>query len=173
MPILPIPATAITHGEYRLQTLRIPDKPGPAHELYQTICAQVVAHTNTYPGRRAMLDGSARLGTPPELLSFTDWAAIAGPVRDAIETSPFSADKGIRFVWPTVRDHLGHCGVLIGPSPSRSARTIRQPRSTPGTARPNRVGLDVGPLVHQGAVVAFDFAVGLGSVGASSPTWST
>jgi hypothetical protein len=79
-----------------------------------------VAHTDAYPGLRAMLDGTARPGTPPELLSFSDWDAIASPARDAIETSPLITDDeikdDIKYVWPTVRDHLTQCGVLIGPS---------------------------------------------------------
>ncbi|KQV11420.1 MULTISPECIES: DEAD/DEAH box helicase family protein [unclassified Kitasatospora] len=103
-----------------LQTLRIPDKLGPARQLYRTICELVVAHTDAYPGLRAMLDGTARPGTPPELLSFSDWDAIAGPTRDAIEASPLVTDRelkdDVRYVWPTVRDHLAQCGVLIGPS---------------------------------------------------------
>ena len=103
-----------------LQTLRIPDKLGPARQLYQTICELVVAHTDAYPGLRAMLDGTARPGTPPELLSFSDWAAIAGPARDAIATSLLVTDHDLkdemRYVWPKVRDHLTQCGVLIGPS---------------------------------------------------------
>ncbi|MEU7753771.1 DEAD/DEAH box helicase family protein [Micromonospora sp. NPDC049171] len=32
-----------------LQTLRIPDKLGPARQLYRTICELVVAHTDAYP----------------------------------------------------------------------------------------------------------------------------
>jgi hypothetical protein len=39
-----------------LQTLRIPDKAGPALDLYRTICNLVVAHTDAYPGLRAMHD---------------------------------------------------------------------------------------------------------------------
>ncbi|MDJ1132019.1 DEAD/DEAH box helicase family protein [Streptomyces iconiensis] len=103
-----------------LQTLRIPDKPGPARQLYQVICELVVAHTDAYPGLRAMLDGTARPGTPPELLSFRDWDAIAGPARDAIEASRLVTDHELKdeamYVWPTVRDHLTQCGILIGPS---------------------------------------------------------
>jgi hypothetical protein len=103
-----------------LQTLRIPDKHGPARELYRTICELVVAHTDAYPGLRAMLDGTARPGTPPELLSFKDWDAIADPTRNAIAASPLVTDRDLkdemRYVWPTVRDHLTQCGVLIGPS---------------------------------------------------------
>lgn len=71
-----------------LQTLRLPNKQGPARSLYRTICDLVVAHTDAYAGLQAMRDGTARPGTPPELLSFSDWAAIVTAVRDAIETSP-------------------------------------------------------------------------------------
>ncbi|MEW2160464.1 DEAD/DEAH box helicase family protein [Streptomyces sp. NPDC007189] len=103
-----------------LQTLRIPDKPGPCRQLYRTICELVVGHTDAYPGLRAMVAGTALPGTPPELLSFSDWAAIAGPARDAIEASPLVTDRDLkdelRYVWPTVRYHLTQCGVLIGPS---------------------------------------------------------
>ncbi len=81
-----------------------------------------------------MRDGAARPGTPPELLSFSDWAAIATAARDAIDASPLVADvtlKGetdevkaevkklrdeIKWVWPKIREHLTKCGVLIGPS---------------------------------------------------------
>jgi hypothetical protein len=99
-----------------LQTLRIPDRRGAARDLYQTLCELVVAHTDAYAGLLAMLDGTARPGTPPELLSFKDWAALAGPARRAIEESPFSADDEVKYVWPALRDHLSRCGVLIGPS---------------------------------------------------------
>lgn len=99
-----------------LQTLRIPDKLGPARVLYRTVCDLVVAHTDAYPGLQAMRDGTARPGTPPELLSFSDWAAIATAVRDAVEASPYVGDKEIKYVWPKVRDHLSRCGVLVGPS---------------------------------------------------------
>jgi len=99
-----------------LQTLRIPDKLGPARVLYRTVCDLVVAHTDAYPGLQAMRDGTARPGTPPELLSFSDWAAITTAARDAVEASPYVGDKDIKYVWPKVRDHLGRCGVLIGPS---------------------------------------------------------
>ena len=97
-----------------------PTSPAPARQLYQTICELVVAHTDAYPGLRAMLDGTARPGTPPELLSFSDWAVIAGPTRDAVAASPLVTNLELkdemRYVWPAVRDHLTQCGVLIGPS---------------------------------------------------------
>jgi hypothetical protein len=81
-----------------------------------------------------MRDGTAGPGTPPELLSFGDWAAIATASRDAIEASPLVAAASlkdetdevkaevkklrdeIKWVWPKVREHVTHCGVLIGPS---------------------------------------------------------
>lgn len=117
-----------------LQTLRIPDKPGPARVAYRTICDLVIAHTDAYAGLQAMRDGTARPGTPPELLSFSDWAAIATAARDSLDQSPLVADKKlkqetdevkadvkklrdeIKWVWPKVREHLAQCGVLIGPS---------------------------------------------------------
>jgi hypothetical protein len=33
-----------------------------------------------------------------------------------VENSAYLNDNDIKFVWPKVRDHLGRCGVLIGPS---------------------------------------------------------
>jgi hypothetical protein len=117
-----------------MQTLRIPNNAGPARVLYQAICDLVVAHTDAYAGLQAMRDGTARPGTPPELLSFSDWAAIATSSRDLIEMSPLVAgDKvknepadaqaeikklrdDVKWVWPKVREHLTHCGMLIGPS---------------------------------------------------------
>lgn len=99
-----------------LQTLRVPDRLGPARLLYRTFCDLVVAHTDAYPGLQAMRDGTAQPGTPPELLSFSDWAAIATAARDAVEASPYLDDSEIKYVWPKMRSHLSRCGVLIGPS---------------------------------------------------------
>ncbi|HUZ51388.1 MAG TPA: DEAD/DEAH box helicase family protein, partial [Streptosporangiaceae bacterium] len=99
-----------------LQTLRIPDKLGPSRELYRTICDLVIAHTDAYSGLRAMRDGTALPGTPPELLSFSDWATVSTAARDAISQSAYVEDKDVRYTWPAVRDHLNRCGVLIGSS---------------------------------------------------------
>ncbi|MFB7335246.1 DEAD/DEAH box helicase [Streptomyces adustus] len=103
-----------------LQTLRIRDKPGSGRDLYQAICELVLAHTDAYPGLRAMLDGTSGPAAPPELLSFRDWAEIAGPARDIIEASPLVTDRDRKdnalYIWPAVRDHLTRCGILIGPS---------------------------------------------------------
>ena len=79
-----------------LQTLRIPAKPGPSRVLYRTICDLAVAHTDAYAGLRAMRDGTAGPGTPPELLSFGDWSAIATASRDAIEASPLVAAASLK-----------------------------------------------------------------------------
>lgn len=99
-----------------MQTLRIPDGAGPARELYRTICDLVVAHTDAYPGLRAMRDGTAMPSTPPELLSFSDWAAISPAARAAIEQSAYVEDGEMKYVWPRIRENLNHCGVLIGSS---------------------------------------------------------
>lgn len=99
-----------------MQTFRIPDESGAARTLYRAICSLVTAHTSSYPGLHAMQDGTARRGTPPELLSFKDWKTLEERAREAIEASPYVQTKEAKYVWPTIRDHLGHCGVLIGPS---------------------------------------------------------
>jgi hypothetical protein len=81
-----------------------------------------------------MRDGTARPGTPPELLAFSDWTSVATAARDAIQASPLVADVKLeeeyrdaaaetkklrdetKWVWPKLREHLTQCGVLIGPS---------------------------------------------------------
>lgn len=99
-----------------LRTLRIPNKQGNARKLYETICDLVLAHTSdAYPALRAMREGVAAPGTPPELLSFSDWSEVVDAVRDAITDSPYSDDE-IKYVWRTVQGNLTRCGVLIGPS---------------------------------------------------------
>jgi len=120
-----------------LQTLRIPDKLGPARVLYRTICEFVVAHTDAYAGLRAMLDGTARPGTPPELLSFSDWAAIA--VRHATPSSrrPSSARTRPGTSGRPSGNTSASAGFSSGPLASRSVRTTRRPRSTPGIAGPS------------------------------------
>ncbi|WP_141214993.1 MULTISPECIES: DEAD/DEAH box helicase family protein [Nocardiaceae] len=99
-----------------MQTFRIPDESGAARSLYRTICGFVITYTSSYPGLHAMQDGTARSGTPPELLSFKDWKTLEERIRNAIEASPYVEAQEAKYVWPTIRDHLGHCGVLIGPS---------------------------------------------------------
>ncbi|HTS99362.1 MAG TPA: hypothetical protein VMI33_22355 [Streptosporangiaceae bacterium] len=139
---VPKPADLVTFDDAHLaelplsslQTLRIPDAAGPPRTLYRTICDLVIAHTDAYPGLQAMRDGTALPGTPPELLSFSDWTAVSTAARDAISQSAYAEDRDVRYTWPTVRDHLNRSGVLIG----SSGIEIRpyHPRSTAGTARP-------------------------------------
>lgn len=100
-----------------LQTLRIPNKKGPARKLYESICDLVLAHTgDAYPALRAMRDGVATPGTPPELLSFSDWAEVVDAVRGAIAESAYSDENEIKYVWNSVQVNLTRCGVLVGPS---------------------------------------------------------
>ncbi|GAA4969527.1 DEAD/DEAH box helicase [Kineococcus glutinatus] len=100
-----------------LRTLRIPNKPGEARKLYESVCDLVLAHAgDAYPALRAMREGVAAPGTPPELLSFGDWANVAVAVRDAISDSPYAEEAEIKHVWRTVQAHLTRCGVLIGSS---------------------------------------------------------
>lgn len=99
-----------------LQTLSIPYKLGPARDLYRAVCKIAVTRTVGYPGLRAMQDGTAPPGTPPELLSFHDWSIISDGVAAEIDTSEYGQDRDVGWVWPRVRERLDRCGVLIGPS---------------------------------------------------------
>ena len=63
-----------------------------------------------------MRDGTALPGSPPELLAFNDWAAVARPAEDAIHDSRFVADGDAEYAWRQIREHLTRCGVLIGSS---------------------------------------------------------
>uniref|UniRef100_UPI003B3A7012 DEAD/DEAH box helicase n=1 Tax=Pseudactinotalea sp. TaxID=1926260 RepID=UPI003B3A7012 len=99
-----------------LQTIRVPDKAGPARDLYRALIGLVLGHTDAYAGLPAMLDGTSAPGTPPELLSFVDWAVLAPAARETIEGSEFLRDDDARYAWSTVREHPTHCGVLIGSS---------------------------------------------------------
>ena len=96
----------------------------------------MLAHTDAYPGLPAMRDGTAAPGTSPELLSFGDRAAVATGVREEITGAAYAADDDVRYVWPTVRDHLTRCGVLIGPS----AVEIRPYHPLPIAASPSSGG---------------------------------
>jgi hypothetical protein len=99
-----------------MQTLRIPFTIGPPRELYRAICTTAITHTTGYPGLRAMLDGTAPPGAPPELLSFRDWALISDDVADEIDRSEYGQDRDVRWVWPKIRERIDRCGVLIGSS---------------------------------------------------------
>ncbi|HEV3212922.1 MAG TPA: DEAD/DEAH box helicase family protein, partial [Acidimicrobiales bacterium] len=83
-------------------------------DLYDRLCDLVLAHTDLYPSVEMMRDNSAGPTTPPELLAFTHWGAIADQAAEILSTRLPRSDA--QFVWPTVRPHLMSCGVLIGPS---------------------------------------------------------
>jgi hypothetical protein len=95
-------------------TLRIARR--RASELYEQVCDLVLAHSDSYVTLQSMRDGSAPPGTPPELIAFNDWSAVAGSVAAAIERSGFAEQDEARFVWPELRGRLTRCGVLIAPA---------------------------------------------------------
>ena len=99
-----------------LQTLEIPYTSGPARDLYRAICKIAVTRTVGYSGLRAMQDGTAPPGTPPELLSFYDWSLICDDVAAEIDRSEYGRGRDVKWVWPKVRERLERCGVLIGSS---------------------------------------------------------
>ena len=99
-----------------LFTLRIPHR-GFSTELYEQICELVLERTPAYANLHAMHDGAADPGTPPELLSFVDWCAIANRAGALITTSGYLAqDKDAQYPWQSLRPNIERCGVLIGPS---------------------------------------------------------
>jgi hypothetical protein len=86
---------------------------GAHPDLYLRVCDLVLAHTAMYPSIELMREDAALPTTPPELLAFPHWVAIADSVADLI--SDHLPDDA-RFIWPRVRPNLRACGVLIGPS---------------------------------------------------------
>jgi hypothetical protein len=82
-------------------------------DLYVRLCDLVLAHTELYSSIELMREGAAGPGTPPELLAFPHWTAVAYSVADALSNE---LPDEMRFVWPRVRPHLRSCGLLIGPS---------------------------------------------------------
>lgn len=82
--------------------------------LYVGVCDLLMAHTSAYSSLKAMRDGTAPFNTPPELIAFNDWAAIATAATDLIENSVFARSDEGRWSWPSVRPYILRCGVLIG-----------------------------------------------------------
>lgn len=118
-------------------TLRIPRGPGGGRELYETICDLVLQHSpDTYPTLKALRDGAAPPGSPPELVAFNDWTAVADSARDAITDSELLQQKqDPRIVWRTLAPLLRRCGVLVGPT-GIEIRPYHPPTQTvPGYAR--------------------------------------
>ncbi|MFJ5699001.1 helicase C-terminal domain-containing protein [Arthrobacter sp. NPDC093139] len=97
-------------------TLRIPYTGETSKPLYRAICDKILARGDYYPGLRAMREGTALPGAAPELISFSDWADVSGPVESLIAQSPFITKGEPRYVWGDIQGRLKRCGVLIGPS---------------------------------------------------------
>jgi hypothetical protein len=129
-------------------------------ELYVRICDLVLAHTELYSSIELMREGAAGLTTPPELLAFSHWAAIADSAADIL-TAGLPDDA--RFIWPRVRPNLHACGVLVGPSaieirpyhpPTQTLPGYRQGRqllylsATLGTMDDLQRRLGVAPVVN-------------------------
>ncbi|MYC84366.1 MAG: hypothetical protein F4X18_02470 [Acidimicrobiia bacterium] len=100
-------------GMYKL---RIPRTLDDSAELYTSLCDLVLANTNRYRSLQAMRDGTAELGTPPELLAFSDWDAVAAQAQRTINSSMWTNTSNARFPWRQIRDRLPRCAVLVGPS---------------------------------------------------------
>lgn len=100
-----------------LFTIRVPRVSGGGTELYQEIADLILQQApDAYPSLQALRDGTAPWTTPPELISFIDWAALAGSAIDTISDSPYLQTSELRYPWQAVQPHLRQCGVLIGPS---------------------------------------------------------
>ncbi len=82
-------------------------------DLYDQFCGLVLAHTDLYPSVELMREYAATPMTPPELLAFAHWEALAERAADLL--SQGLPEDVRRFTWPRVRPHLQACGVLIGP----------------------------------------------------------
>jgi len=119
-----------------LFTVRIPRSPGGGTQLFQEIADLVIQQApDSYPSLQALRDGTAPWSTPPELISFMDWAAVAGSVEDAIESSAYLRTSDLGFPWRAVRNQLKRCGVLFGPS-ALEIRPYHIPSQTvPGYSR--------------------------------------
>ncbi len=83
-------------------------------ELYEQLCDLVLDNTDAYPSIQLMRDGLAGPGTPPELLAFSHWDALANEAGALLDQE--LPEETAVFVWPRVRPRLSACGVLIGPT---------------------------------------------------------
>lgn len=120
-----------------LFTLRIPRAPGEGRKLYETVCDLILQHApDPYPTLRALRDGAAPPGSPPELVAFNDWGAVAESAMEAIGGSGYLDESfDARVVWRTIGPMLTRCGVLVGSS-GVEIRPYHPPTQTvPGYAR--------------------------------------
>jgi hypothetical protein len=82
--------------------------------LYEDLCDLVLAHTDLYPSVRLMREAAATPTTPPELLAFPHWQAVANTAAEHLAERLPPDDA--RYVWPRIRPYLHACGMLIGSS---------------------------------------------------------
>lgn len=101
-----------------LFTLRVIRGPGGGLELYESLCDLLLQSAGTaYPALKAMRDGSAPRSSPPELVAFHDWAAVAASAADLISGSEYLRNNASpRIVWTQLEPNMTRCGVLIGPA---------------------------------------------------------
>jgi hypothetical protein len=98
-------------------TIRIPRISGGGAALYKELADLVLQHApDSYPSLQALRDGTAPWNTPPELVSFVDWATLTSSAADAISSSAYFRNGDLKYPWQVVQPQLRHCGVLIGPT---------------------------------------------------------
>jgi hypothetical protein len=122
-----------------LFTLRVARRSEGGRALYETLCDLVLQHApDSYPSLKALRDGAAPPGSPPELVAFNDWSAVAAGAADAIGDSEYLQQSfDARVVWRTLAPALTRCGVLVGPT-GIEIRPYHPPTQTvPGYARAN------------------------------------
>jgi hypothetical protein len=121
-------------------TLRIPRTSALATDLYTAVCDLVLARSpDTYPTLKALRDGTAPSGSPPELIAFNDWSAVAESAASLIDDSGWvSHEDEARYSWRAINPFATRCGVLVGPS-AIEIRPYHPPTQTvPGYAKSSR-----------------------------------
>ncbi len=101
-----------------MYTVRIDRKATGGRGLYEKLCDLVLQHAPSgYPTLRALRDGAAPAGSPPELIAFNDWAQVADTASEMIAGSAYLCDnRGPAIAWRTVAPNATRCGVLVGPT---------------------------------------------------------
>ena len=120
-----------------LFTLSILRSSSFGQRLYETICDLVLQHSpDVYPTLKALRDGAAPFGSPPELLAFNDWSLIAGDAEQAIQSSDYlERSSEIKYAWPSVQPYLTRCGVLVSPSSIEIRPYLPPTQTIPGYAK--------------------------------------
>lgn len=120
-----------------LFTLRVPRGPGGGRALYEALRDLVLQRApDSYPTLRALRDGAAPPGSPPELVAFNDWTAVAASAADVIGHSDYLGHSfDGQIVWRTLRPALTRCGVLVGPSGIETRPYYPPTQTVPGYAR--------------------------------------